>query len=274
MKMAASPALSGSTKEVFTMPEVKPPVETAEVPTELQPEAVPATAEVQEDLPQGASKEQQEAFQKMRQEIKAKEEQVKTLEEQLNSRVSAEKSFNEVLPRIQEQPADLGRYTNPITGEMDMVSYNRDIQSQIESTRQQAYSAGLQAQSLIEEYDAKKAFPELDPDSKTFDPNFEKAVASQYWFDKQMGKSVSIKGTASELTKWWKKEVQAAEAAGAAAAEVALSEKERASLAADGQSSKVAESVSATEDLESLRQRTRVGDDEAIVKRLKNIPPE
>lgn len=161
--------------------------------------------------------------------------------------------------QLYQSPADTGYQTED---------------ERITRAEQMAKQAYYQAQRIIKENDAKqesvayKAHPELDPNKKEFNENYQKAVIGYLASVMAEGKSMTLKEAASMVKSFSKVDLKKAQEKGATQAIESLTPKEQASLEATGRSDRRRQ----VGDLEQLRERTRTGDQQAIIERLKNIP--
>ncbi len=242
-------------------PQVEKPITGAET---VQEEAVVQTPVVEEaDVP-AMSEEQRRAFQEMRQENKRLREEI----EARQTSESAFKVFRAQTPPVQSSPVRVQDYQDSNTGETDWSAYNVAQQNREQQILQQARSeAQSTAEDLLDEERARTKYPELMNDSVT-----EKQIASRWLYEKVQGNNVSISDIASEFARNFKQAVSKAEKIGAERVLNEVSEKEKAGLVAEGQSSQGVASNLSQEETERLSMATRRGNDDAITSRISKIP--
>jgi prolyl oligopeptidase PreP (S9A serine peptidase family) len=190
-------------------------------------------------------------------------EKLKTqLREEKEKRMRAER-INQLYPNANQTP-----FSNPAE-----PTYQTDA-DRISRAEQMAQQAYLQSQRVMKENDAKQeseayqAHPELDPNKKEFDEDYQRAVIGYLASIMAEGKSMSLKEAASKVKSFSKSDLKKAQEQGVTQAIESLTPKEQASLEATGRSDRRVQIGG----LEELRQRSRKGDSAAILKRLKNIP--
>lgn len=206
---------------------------------------------VSDDIPEDIEK-QRKAFQEMRQEIKR-------LKEEKTVREKSESVFDQFKP--QAQTPDVSQFADPITGNVDWNAYQQADSQRVRAEAQQA------ARDEVDEYRAREKHPELFND-----PEVEKEIAAQWFFEKYQGQRTSITEIADRVAKRYSKAVTKAEKIGADKALDEVSEKEKAAMEATSQTSEPARQATASADLDSLREQSRFGDEDAIAARLKSIP--
>jgi hypothetical protein len=126
----------------------------------------------------------------------------------------------------------------------------------------------------LDEFKTQAKYPELDPDSDSFDPLLDKVVAGEYmqqlsaYVNRNLtGKDVPlprVTAIANSVMKEWKQRVGKAEEYGAAKKKESVQQKV-ATTEAEGKPSK---SEASQEESDVLRHRTQRGDDNATAERL------
>lgn len=229
---------------------------------EGQAEAAKEAVEGEGTLPKGVKERTANEFEKLRQELRAEKERRARVERMMQS-------INRT-PLPQQQPFQPDYY-DPETGEVDV---NR-LEGRIGGAEAQARQALQTAQRIIDSEDKKqekaayKAHPQLDPNTDSFNEDFQRAVIGYLASEYREGKATTLKQAADRVKSFSKADLKKAEEAGAVQARESLTPKEQATMEATGRSDR--RSQTGTE-LETLRQQTRRGDARAIQERLKNIP--
>jgi len=243
-------------------PQVESPITGDET---VQEEAVVQTPVAEEsDVTSTMTEEQRRAFQEQRLENKR-------LKEELGSKPKEESAFNAFraqTPPIPSGPVQLQNFVDPITGETDWQSYNAAQQSREQQILAQArFEAKSEVQETLDEQSARTKYPEL-----MNDPVTEKQIASRWLYEKVQGNNVSITDIAGEFARNFKQAVSKAEKIGAERVLNEVSEKEKAGLTAESQSSQGQVRVTSQEDVERLSVGTRRGDADAVTARISRIP--
>lgn len=204
-----------------------------EVATQTETEETTDYKETDSDLPQEGS-EQAKAFQKYRHENKQLKEELENLKKGLTERKTRQSSFEQL--------------KTPQTSDIDQtVEYKLD------------------------EIRAREKYPQLDPTSEKFDPDFEEEVASVYFFNVYQGRQVKISDIAKRLTDKRglpKQELKKVEAEVTQKVKAGITAKEQASLSAAGRSQ---QGYTSAQEHQSLVDRSRSGDNMAIAERLRRI---
>lgn len=184
-----------------------------------------------ESLPEEGS-EQAKAFQRLRQERKKLLDENEQLKKGLSDRKTRQSHFEQL--------------KNPGTSDIDQtVEYKLD------------------------EIKAKEQYPQLDPSSDKYDSDFEEEVASVYFFNLYQGRQAKISDIAKRLTDkrgMPKAELKKVEAEVTQKVKQGITQKEQASLSAQGRSQP---GYASAQEHESLVNRSRTGDNWAIAERLK-----
>lgn len=218
--------------------------------TKTTEEAPKQEAPVTQDIPEELPKSQEEAakaFQAMRHEIKELKEKT---QEAKAPEVSAFDQLSELSGQEGEQ-GDLARQAIEL-------ARRADVRTQL---------LGVYAEH-----------PSLNPQNKKlYDPAFEALVAVKYAESLKRGEIKELSSIVADVAETMKARVKAAEDKAVVATETAITEKEQASLEAQG--SPKGEQALTAEDHEALRAKTRgsggVTEDDrisAIQARLKNVP--
>lgn len=191
--------------------------------------------------------------------------QVKRLSEE-NRRLKAERvnAFDAFRPQPVQGQVDVRQYTDEF-GNTNWNAYQQAINAnaqQVATTQAQQTVA-----EMLDEQNARTNFKELFAD-----PDIEQEIADRWVAAKLRGENATISDIAEKVNKRFSKDVSKAEKRGAEKALQEVSVKEQAGLSAPGQTSQGARQLQSDEEYEQLSQATRVGNQDAIVARLKNIP--
>lgn len=119
----------------------------------------------------------------------------------------------------------------------------------------------------LDEYQARQNFPELFAD-----PEIEQEIADRWFAAKMRGDNLSVSAVSEKVATRFRKAVFKAEKLGAEKALQEVTVKEQAGLSASGQTSQGARAQESIDDLEELSAQTRVGNQDAIVARMKAVP--
>lgn len=235
------------------------PVETAEV-VEETPEAKPVKAEEDLKLPEDAKERTTQQFEKLKRELAQERER----------RSRLERSFATNQPST--APSTLPEWYDPKTGEVDVAKLQeREQLMQTKITKMESQLSGVtRVSEKKQEEEAYAAYPELNPNRKDFNEDFQKQVISHLATEYAEGKAPSIKEAADNIMRIAEKVAKKAEKEGAKKALESLSPKEQAALEATGRSDKRLPSV----DYGAIRAQTRTGGRtgaEAIMQRLSKI---
>ena len=233
---------------------------------EIETEAQPTSQSQEEGLPDGVSERTSKEFEKLRNELRQERE----------ARKRAEQSFRSFQP----QPVPTFEpVRDPYTGEVD--ERLTKLSQEAWEAKQQAAQAKDAIANFYAEQERREAIlevgPELDSESDKFDEELHELTSTliqrsivypERYGNKQLTyKEAAIK--AKDLLGGKKTNVEQIKKQAAVEAIEKLSPKEQASLEAVGNPSRVANV--ANEDQEDLVRRTRSGDLNAIVARLKKI---
>lgn len=237
-----------------------------EVSEESQVQA-PEEAEAGEDLDKlpDEPNEQARAFQRLRQEKKRLQEQLREKERRQSVFDELKPSYSQVEVQQAQSRVDINNFVDPATGQFQAHRYNEAVNTLIERNRRVAQqTASESAQQTYDEMRAKEKYPQLDPSSDQYDREFEGRVASQYFFDLYRGNKPSILRLAEKEAKYLGVTAQKK------TAQVKEQEtvKEQASLAPASRSK---QGFAGMERREELSRRTRQGDLGAVVERMRNI---
>ncbi len=250
-----------SAEQTTAKPTEGTPVDAPKEVTTSQ-EEVNATDDL--ELPEGTSERTREQFDKLKTQLR----------EERSRKTNVQNVFEQLRPA---QPAvtqeQINSFVDPVTGQVDINGLN----TLIYSTHQRAARAEQTVQGWIEGQQEKEAYtshPDLDPNNlKSFNRtlfNKTRAVLMDSMLNPQdyNGKPLTVK-EAGDLAKGVTSQaIDAAEKAGAQKAIESLTPKEQASLEATGRSDRRND----VGDYDQLRQKTRKGDSQAIMERLRNIP--
>jgi hypothetical protein len=240
-----------------------PESKTAEVTPKGQDQGV---QESEPKLPEDAKERTKEQFEKLKSQLAEERQRRTAYERMVNQMPRQDKPAAPEPPQTQRYPD----WYNPDTGEVQVdVLSNR--MSGLESQLQQANRT---IQSFVKREDdrqakaAFKTYPELNPSGDNFNEDFHKAVVGYLANAYAEGRSPTMKQAADTIKSIGVADVKKAEGKGAKQALEKLTPKEQAALEAEGRSDKRPGAS-----MQDLQERTRRGDDAAIMERLKNIPP-
>lgn len=231
----------------------------------MQGEAVVQTPVVEEsDEPAGMTEEQRRAFQDMRLENK----RLKEEREQPRGE-SAFAPFRAVpTPPVSQGLVQVQQFTDLVTGETNWQAYNAAQQQREQQILAQArFEAQSTVQETLDEERARTKYPEL-----MNNPETEKLIAAQWFYEKAQGKNVPITQIAEGFARNFKQAVSKAEKVGADRVLNEVSEKEKAGLVARGQSSQGSVRAQSQEEAERLSFATRSGNADAVTARISKIP--
>lgn len=244
-------------------------------PTPSSEQRAPDTKEAEAASPQGEGDSQPDDL-KLPDDVKQRtSEQFDKLKSQLaeerDKRLRYERMFNQMSPAEQRQERrENPEWFDPETGNVDVNT----LDNQFQTMRQQLDQANRTIQGFVSREDerqakaAYKAHPQLDPNRDDFNEDFHKAVVGYLANAYAEGKNPTMKQAADTIRGFGTSEVKKAEKEGAKKALEQLSPKEQAALEAESRSDK-----RNAGDLETLRERTRRGDETALLERLKSLPP-
>lgn len=239
---------------------------------EAAPTEVSSKETESEGLPDSASDRTKREFEKLKNELR----------EERRKRQYVETVFNGIQQKQapqQEVPQPVPVY-DPNTGLLNEQALN-EIQQRTIQAEQRAQTIEQRFQQMdeerkaeaqrIEEQEAFTAHPELNPESKSFDQTLHNITSSLMLKamlepDKFGGKQLSFKEAGDTAKEWIQKVANGAKKTGAQEALTQLTPKEQAALEAVGNPTRRTEVGS---NLDDLRYRTRKGDIQSIVERLK-----
>lgn len=195
--------------------------------------------------------------------------QIKRLAEE-NRRLKSEKqnsafdAFRPQVPAVSNQQVDVRNYTDEY-GSIDYNAYNAEL---VKNAQQVAkIEAANTVNELLDENNARSKHPELFAD-----PDIEQEIADRWIAAKLRGEEITISDVANRVATRYHKDVSKAEKRGAEKILQEVSVKEQAGLSASGQTSQGSRAAQSDENQAVLEAETRVGNQDAIVARLKNIP--
>ena len=236
------------------------PVDTAEVAKETS-EAKTEEAAEELTLPEDAKERTTQQFEKLKRELATERERRSRLERAFAKSGSSSK-----------QSSTLPEWYDPKTGEVDVTKLQQReqlMQQELANLRSQVSGVTRLSEKQQEE-EAYKAYPELNPNRKEFNEDFQKQVISYMATEFAEGKAPTIKDAADNIMSIADKIAKKAEKEGAKKALESLSPKEQAALEATGRSDKRLPS----DNMDSLRKQTRQGGRagvEAAMQRLSKI---
>jgi hypothetical protein len=212
-------------------------------------------------LPEGVKERTTQQFDKLKQELKAERERARRYEQMFGRQLSPQP------PKQPDQQPDTDWY-DPETNMVDvnkLKQYNQRLETQLGQLNQRVQSF-TQMEQRQQEQETYQAYPELNPESDGFDTAFSDAVQGALTSAFLRGERPTFKEAADKIASFAGKKAKAAEKEGANRAMEQLTQKEQAALEATGRSDKRAD---VREDVQQLAQRTRKGDIDAIMKRMK-----
>ena len=222
-------------------------------------EATPVEGNIPTRLPEDASQRTRTQFEKLQTQ----------LAEEKARRAQAESLFESLRVGNAPYQTEGAEYAPNVYGD--------DLENRIQTAEERASRAEREVQSWTEDQQSKEALeahPDLDPKSKDHNKSFYKATRA-ILLDSIInpqdysGRQLSYKEAADLAKSMNNKELSEAERVGAEKALEQLSPKEQAALEATGRSDRRTSAESA----EELSYRTQHGDLDAIMARLKKIPP-
>jgi hypothetical protein len=217
-----------------------------------------------EGLPDDASERTRKNFEHVREQLRQEKER----------RTYLEGVFNSMQPPAKEEtPTPL---YDPQTGLLNEGVFT-DVQKRAFEAEQRAQRAESAVQSYLRSQEEQAAFtahPELNPTGKEFDKtlhNLTRSILTDAMLNPgdYGGKQLSFKEAADQAKSVLKGKLEAARTEGAQAALEQLTPKEQAALQATGSPSRRTE---LQDDLTDLRRKTRKGDTNSVVERLKGVP--
>jgi hypothetical protein len=232
-------------------------------------EVTPAT-ETNEGLPENASERTRKEFEKLREDLRSER----------AKRIETERMFGQpqqTTPQFFPNNQQLTQVYDPNTGLLNEEALT-DIQQKAFQAEQRANKAEQAIANFQIEQQSREAYtahPELDPKSRDFDEDLNKrtrafALDSMIHPEDYSGKQLSFKEAADfAKSSLAPKKVEEAKKVAAQEAIEQLTPKEQASLEAVGSPDRRSQ---VEQPLEDLRFRSRKGDQDAIVERLKGIP--
>lgn len=223
--------------------------------------------EIDEDIPEEYPEDEEkrrEAFIKMRQALK------RLKENNLKQNKEAEEDAESVLESIRGVNA---AYPEPITPDTDI----NQVTARMTMAERMAYEARMEAQRLRIEQENQKLYreiPSLDPSHPDFKKPetklLDRYIAGQILMAREMGKPYDIVKIAREAKALFSSIAQSQQQQAAKEAVEKLQKKELGSLEAKGSSVTIPRS----QNMEELRRRVRLGDEQARIEYLKQILPE
>lgn len=252
-----------------------PVTETQESPMPSEEQKTPETPEVQQEVPQKEASVEtksedglpEEASERTKKEFDKLQKQ---LRDERTRREMLESKFQSMQPKKTELPPVYDRETG-LLDERALSERDRLIlEAQERATRAEAaisnYEANLESKEMF------TAHPELDPNGKQFDEDFSHQVAaiklhSMVEPSLYGNKQLSGKEAADFLKTKSSKSLEAVKQQASKDAIEQLTPKEQAALEATGSSGRRTQ----VSNLDDLRLRSRKGDSDAIIERLKNL---
>lgn len=251
-----------------------PVTETQEAPMPSAEQQTPETQEVTQDAPQEGSV-KPESGEGLPEEAKdrTKKEFEKLKRDLYNERMRREQLESRFQSMQPKAPA-LPPVYDPETGLL-----NEQALSQRDRLTQEALDRAARAEEAVQNYEKVQeerelfsSYPELDNNNDKFDEELSHQVAaiklhSMVSPEVYGGKQLSAKEAADFLSKRGQKALEAVKQQGAKEAIEQLTPKEQASLEATGSSGRRTQ----VSNLDDLRSRSRKGDSDAIMERLKAL---
>lgn len=202
--------LAENTVESVSTPEEAPATETntpePEVEVAEEPEADVAEepeAPEAEESDKVSKKSAQGRIKQLNSELKQERLKASQLEEKVNS-IMQENETNPFSPINMPMPSpSQGRFAQPNTnGEISYEDYQRDVQQ----NAQMAVKAILSQQQLKQEaLDVVREYPELDPNSDSYDPDLSDAITESVEARHRLSPNFSLRETVTKLMKPYRK---------------------------------------------------------------------
>lgn len=214
--------------------------------------------EGQQQLPPDSSQRTKDNFEKLRRDLREERARREYLEGVFNS-----------MNQPKEQVAPLYDSETGLLNEQALT----DVQRRALEAERRAREAEARVQGYLENLEIREVFakhPEVDPSSDSFDENLDKMAAAiwtyaqknPHLYDGEVSKEKAV-ALAKDMSR---SAVERAKAQGAQEAVAALTPKEQAALEASGTGSN---RVADTQEIDALRRKTRRGDLDSIVARMK-----
>lgn len=236
---------------------VTPPVtEESSTDSNQTPEVVTPVNEVPDSLPND-TEEQRRAFQEMRLENKR-------LKEEMEARGKTESAFDAFRPKQVTSQLDMGQFTDPMTGEIDLARYNQSVVAQANQTA--TVQANQAVDERLDEFQARNKYPDVFTDKES-----EQEVADRWFAAKMRGENPSVSEIAKKVASRNSKAVSKAEEIGAEKALNELTPKEQAGLNAQSVTSSQANAELSAEANEVSRSKVRHGDDIELAKLMAKV---
>ncbi len=243
-------------------------------PMPSEEQKTPETQEIQQDASQEGSVETK-SEEGLPEEVKDRtKKEFEKLQRQLREERSARERLESQFQSLQPKEPVLPPVYDPNTGLLD-----EEALSQRDRLTQEALQRAARAEEAVSNYEKVQeeremfsAYPELDPNMDKFDEELSHQVAaiklhSMVSPEAYGGKQLSGKEAADFLAKRGQKALEAVKQQGAKEAIEQLSPKEQAALEATGSSGRRTQ----VSNLDDLRKRSRKGDTDAIIERLKAL---
>lgn len=222
-----------------------------ETPNVQESEGESPTPQEDDELPSEPDK-QREAFIKMRQELR----DLKKSKEEKSSSLDDIELPEELVSGLSEQ----------ITPDTNVNT----IINQLEFTKKAAIEAMRETQQLRQERefaDTFKEFPQLDPNSETFDPNFDRLVADKYHLLIRQGERISPVEAARQVNASISALIAKTREQATEETRESIAKKEQVTLEATGNAAQGARDkvYPQNDKIEALRDRVRRGDVDAQI---------
>jgi len=215
------------------------------------------------ELPKGVSERTKQQFDKLKDQLR-----------EYRERLYGEQTFKSMTPPPTQTGEEQPLY-DPKTGLVDVQALN-NLQTKAKEADERAQRAETAVQSYIENVqtrEAYQAYPELNPKNDKFDESLHRTTRaflmdSMVYPENYGGGQLTYKEAADLARQQMGKTSQ--ETTKEETEQIA--QKEQASLGAEGRPSQGVQRETSSEEYESLRYRTRKGDEDAMAQRMKNIP--
>lgn len=231
-------------------------------------------------LPENAKERTQEQFQKLKKRLRDERMARRKLEQYVrqastqSQQAQRAKSVEDYLDQNKGQ-VDKGVY-NPDTGTLNVDILEKKLKA-ADQYKKQLDQVSQEFQNYViaqQEKETFASYPELDPNNTDFDEDLHRATRS-FLLDSQVnpqdygGRQLTFKEAADKASKFMKKRDKQVAKEAANQTMKQITQKEQASLQATGNSGN---RTQARQDLGDLRNKTRLGNMEALLARMKGIP--
>lgn len=244
----------------------QPSAEEAEPQSEAQPEQKVGEKTAEPALPQGAKERTVREFEKLRSQLR----------EEKSRRVYLENVYKNIKP-VETKNPPLPPVYDPQTGLLDEQAVMERDQIILEA-QQRAARAEQKALDLARQVELREVYtlhPEVNPDSKSYNQDLDNLASGLLYHsavdpERYGGRQLSVADAVARAKKILfkdEKQLEVAKKEGATEALEKLTPKEQAALEATGTPARRGDALS----LDELKYRSRKGDINAVVERLRNL---